>query len=205
MFQYISCLRKCHPTCQFCCPPAGHVSPCLSLSTVVWERPDLKKREKHLAWASSPTPYFFDGQICGSSLLLSSNVQHVKSHKAQTTEVETSLSNGISFSSCPNWSWWELEHLFLAFVSWSLGLVSSFSLLYGFTTLNLVPALRSLSVLLETKQWLWSWTLELYKEENPFTLYFAFSTMISQTHSFVCSPSANSWPTWFYSYLRQLK
>lgn len=32
-----------------------------------------------------------------------------------------------------------------------------------------------MSGFLEIKYQLWSWTLELYKEENPFTLYFAFT------------------------------
>lgn len=50
----------------------------------------------------SNSSFFFDGHICGSSLLLSSNVLHVKNHKAQKTEVQKSLSNGISLSSCPN-------------------------------------------------------------------------------------------------------
>lgn len=142
MFQYISCLRKCQPTCQFCCPPAGHVSPRLPVSTVVRERPDLKRKENHLALAPTPTPRFPDEQLWESSLLLPSNVQHVKDHKTQK----------IRDGKKP-WQWdfiklkYETDEcwstFFWAFVSWSLGLVSSFSLLYGFTALNLVPSLKS--------------------------------------------------------------
>lgn len=93
MFQYISYLRKFHPTCQFCCPPAGHVSPLLSLSPTVWERPDLKRRENHWALASTLAPHFSDQQVCEGSLLLSSNVQHLKDPKTQNSDIEKSFSN----------------------------------------------------------------------------------------------------------------
>lgn len=145
MFQYISCLRKCHPSWQFFCPPAGPVSPRLSLSTVGREWPDLKRREKHLALTSTPDPHFSDGQVCGSSLLLPSNVQPMKDHKTQRTEMEQSLSSEVSLSMCPTEASESWSTFFWAFVSWSLGLVSPFSLLCGFTTLNSVPSLKSLS------------------------------------------------------------
>lgn len=62
----------------------------------------------------SNSPFFW-WAVCESSLVLPSNVQHVKDHKTQKAEMAKSLSSGISLSICSNWSWWELEHLFLDF------------------------------------------------------------------------------------------
>lgn len=73
-------------TCQFCSPPAGLISPCLPESTVVWELPDLKRREKHLALALTSAPPFPDELVCERDLLLLSDVQHIRDHKTQKTK-----------------------------------------------------------------------------------------------------------------------